>query len=69
MYKFNLFDKISFVLVIIGAITWCIFGLTADFNLIRFIFGNLSPTLERVIYILIGVSGINLLVMAIKVKK
>lgn len=67
MYKMSLLDKISIILVIIGAINWGILGIT-DFNLVSFIFGYISPILERIICILIGVSGLNLLVLIIRTK-
>lgn len=69
MYKFSVFDKISFILVIIGAVAWGIFGLTPDFNIVRFIFGNISPILERIVYLLVAASGINILVMFVKARK
>jgi len=59
MCKINLLDKISFVLVIIGAINWGIFGLF-NFDLVHFIF-NFSDMLARAIYILVGLAGINMI--------
>lgn len=59
MCKISLLDKISFILVIIGAINWGIFGLF-NFDLIHFIFG-FSDMLARAIYILIGLAGVNLI--------
>ncbi|MEW8993581.1 DUF378 domain-containing protein [Clostridium sp.] len=58
MCKISLLDKISFVLVIIGAINWGIFGLF-NFDLVHFIF-NFSDMLARAIYILVGLAGINM---------
>ncbi|MBE6061629.1 MAG: DUF378 domain-containing protein [Clostridium sulfidigenes] len=55
----NLLDKISFVLVIIGAINWGIFGLF-NFDLVHFIF-SFSDMLVRAIYILVGLAGINMI--------
>ncbi|KEZ84822.1 MULTISPECIES: DUF378 domain-containing protein [Clostridium] len=59
MCKINLLDKISFVLVIIGAINWGIFGLF-NFDLVHFIF-SFSDMLVRAIYILVGLAGINMI--------
>ncbi len=59
MCKISLLDKISFVLVIIGAINWGIFGLF-HFDLVHFIF-SFSDMLVRAIYILVGLAGINMI--------
>ncbi|GAA0766168.1 DUF378 domain-containing protein [Clostridium subterminale] len=59
MCKISLLDKISFVLVIIGAINWGIFGLF-NFDLVHFIF-SFSDMLARAIYILVGLAGINMI--------
>ena len=50
------FDLITFVLVIIGGLNWGLLGIFS-FDLITFIFGDISP-LNRVIYILIGLSAL-----------
>ena len=68
MYKFNLFDKIAFILVIIGAINWGLLGLF-NFNLVSAIFGEPANFLSRIIYILVGISGIYLLLLLLKIKK
>lgn len=47
---------IALTLVIIGAINWLLVGLF-EFNLVDAIFGSLS-LLARIIYILVGISGI-----------
>ena len=49
-------DKIALVLVIIGAINWLLIGLF-DFNLVDSIFGTMS-LISRIIYILVGISGL-----------
>ncbi|WP_125153709.1 DUF378 domain-containing protein [Clostridium rectalis] len=68
MYKFNLFDKIAFILVIIGAINWGLLGLF-NFNLIGSIFGEPANFLSRLIYILVGVAGVYLILLVLKMKK
>ncbi len=59
MSKITLLDKISFILVIIGAINWGLVGLL-NFNLIHFIFA-FSDLIARTIYILVGLGGINVI--------
>lgn len=47
---------IALTLVIIGALNWLLVGLF-DFNLVSTLFGAMS-ILSRIIYILVGISGI-----------
>lgn len=47
---------VAFTLVIIGAVNWGLVGLL-DFNLVTKIFGSV-PGLEKIIYILVGASGV-----------
>ena len=49
-------DKIALALVIIGAINWLLIGLFS-FNLVDTIFGTMS-IISRIIYILVGISGL-----------
>lgn len=49
-------NNIALTLVIIGALNWLLVGLF-EFNLVDAIFGTLS-WLSRLIYILVGVSGL-----------
>jgi len=49
-------NLITLTLVIIGALNWLLVGLF-EFNLVDAIFGSLSA-LSRIIYILVGVSGL-----------
>lgn len=48
---------IGLLLVIIGAINWGLIGLF-DFNLVALIFGGAESMLTKVIYILVGISGL-----------
>lgn len=48
---------IALLLVIVGAINWGLIGLF-DFNLVALIFGGDESTLTKVIYILVGISGL-----------
>lgn len=47
---------IALTLVIIGAINWLLVGIF-EFNLVDTIFGSLS-VLSRIIYIIVGISGL-----------
>ena len=52
----KMFQKTLLVVTIIGAVNWGMIGLL-DFNLVSFLFGS-STMLERIIYALVGISGI-----------
>lgn len=52
----KIIDKIALALVIIGAINWLLVGLFS-FNLVDTIFGAMS-ILSRIIYVLVGISGL-----------
>ncbi len=51
-------DNTALALVIIGALNWLLVGLFR-FDLVAFFFGDLS-WLSRIIYILVGLSGLYL---------
>ncbi|GKU24722.1 DUF378 domain-containing protein [Clostridium folliculivorans] len=66
MYKLSLIDKLSFLLVLIGAINWGLIGLL-NFNLVRLIsLGNCY--IERIIYILVFAGAVNLIVVLLRSK-
>ena len=50
-------EAIAITLVIIGAINWGSIGLF-DFNLVTFIFGGNDSIFTKIIYILVGISGL-----------
>ena len=52
----KMLGKIALILTIIGGINWGLVGV-ADFNLVNFILG-FAPILERIVYILVGLSAI-----------
>jgi uncharacterized membrane protein YuzA (DUF378 family) len=52
----------ALVLTIIGAINWLLVGLFR-FNLVSAIFGDMS-TLSRIVYVLVGLSGLYLIAAA-----
>jgi len=58
MSELSTLSKVTAVLCIIGAINWGIIGLF-NYNLVAAIF---PPALERVIYVLVGLSGLSFIV-------
>ncbi|HBC97297.1 MAG TPA: DUF378 domain-containing protein [Clostridium sp.] len=67
MYKFSIIDKISLILTIIGAIILGLVGLI-NFNIIQIIFGEPVNLIGRIIYIIIGVAGIDMVILLFKTK-
>jgi uncharacterized protein len=72
MYKFNLIDKLSVILVLIGALNWGLIGLF-DLNIVEIILkliplSDLSQALQRIVYILVGAAGINIMFLIYKTK-
>lgn len=67
MYKLSIIDKVSIILAIIGAINWGLVGLF-NFDIIFYLLRNMMA-LGRIIYILIGVSGIDISLLYIKAKQ
>ena len=49
--------QLGLVIVIIGAINWLLIGVF-DFNLVAFIFDDLSTVVSRIIYAVVGVAGL-----------
>ena len=68
MYKFNLIDRICFILVFIGAFNWGLLGLF-NLNIVSAILGEPANFLSRIIYIVIGAAGIYLLFLFLRIKK
>jgi len=50
-------DKLSLVLVIIGAINWALVGIF-QFDLVAYLFGGQGAMLSRIIYTLVGAAGL-----------
>jgi uncharacterized membrane protein YuzA (DUF378 family) len=48
---------IALVLVVVGAVNWGLVGV-AQFDLVAALFGGSSAVLSRVVYTLVGVSGL-----------
>jgi uncharacterized protein len=61
----NTLDVISFILVIVGALNWLLVGLgiffSANLNLVNLLLGSI-PTLEAIVYLLVGISAIYLVI-------
>lgn len=51
------FDYIALALVVIGALNWGLIGFF-QFDLVAFLFGGMGAWISRVIYALVGISGI-----------
>ena len=49
--------KIALALVIVGAINWLLVG-AFKFDLVATIFGGSTSMLARIVYILVGISGL-----------
>ena len=50
-------DKISLVLVIIGAIHWALIGIF-QFDLVAYLFGGQAAVVSRIVYTLVGAAGL-----------
>ena len=50
-------DRISLILVIIGALNWLLIGLF-QFDAVAWIFGGQTAVLSRIIYAVVGVAGL-----------
>ena len=64
MCKISLLDKISFILVLIGAINWGIIGIFS-INLVSILVAG-SVILQRLVYIMVFVAAIDLIVLIFK---
>ncbi|MEZ6255910.1 MAG: DUF378 domain-containing protein [Patescibacteria group bacterium] len=47
---------VTFLLLVVGGLNWGLVGLL-DFNLVSLLFGSV-PVLEKVVYLLVGVSAV-----------
>lgn len=50
-------DKLSLVLVIIGAINWALVGIF-QFDLVAWLFGGQAAVVSRIIYTIVGAAGL-----------
>ncbi len=67
MNKFNAFDWIALVLVIVGGLNWGLVGIL-KFDLVATIFGDMSA-LSRVVYALVGLAAVYLAAISMKLAK
>jgi len=65
MADVNYLDWASLVLVIVGALNWGLVGLGMitgagmnDYNLVYLLLNSVSPQLEALVYLLVGLSGL-----------
>lgn len=54
---YNMIDKAALILVIVGALNWGSMGIFG-FDLVAFIGGGQGEILSRLIYTLVGISGV-----------
>ncbi len=54
--KMNMLQMVTFALVIVGGLNWGLVG-AANVNLVNLLFGTI-PMLEKVVYVLVGLSAI-----------
>lgn len=64
MYKLNILDKVSIILVLIGALNWGMIGLF-NFNLVTLVSFGIH-TFQRIVYILIFISALNLISLSFR---
>ena len=57
MRKFNAIDLIALVLIIIGALNWGLIGFF-KYDLVAGLFGGQLSAVSRIIYALVGLSGL-----------
>ena len=50
-------DTLALILVIVGALNWCMIGLF-QFDLIAAIFGGMGSTISRILYTVVGLAGL-----------
>jgi len=65
--KYSTLDWVVFILVLVGAVNWGLVGLFS-FDLVGAIFGDMSA-LARIIYVLVGISGVYMIFNAKKMCK
>ena len=66
MKKMGTMEWIALILVVVGALNWGLVG-ALDFDLVATLFGDMS-TVSRIVYVLVGLSGLYLLFAAMMKK-
>lgn len=64
MFKLKTLDKVSIVLVLLGAIIWGLYGVVGV-NIIDALF-KAVPIISRIIYTLVGLAGLNIIFFILK---
>ncbi|SHJ40929.1 Uncharacterized membrane protein YuzA, DUF378 family [Hathewaya proteolytica DSM 3090] len=64
MFKLKTIDKISIVLVLIGAVIWGLYGVVGV-NIVDALF-KAVPFISRTIYTIVGLAGLNLIFFILK---
>lgn len=67
MYKFSFIDKISLLIIVFTSLNAGITGIL-NFNLTQIILGNPLNFIGRIIYIIIGVAGIDMIIFLFKTR-
>ncbi len=57
----KLLHIVAFLLVVVGGVNWLLVAF--GFNLVTLVFQPIMPVLEKVVYILVGLSAVYLLVV------
>lgn len=58
MADLNAIDWVAYVLVIVGALNWGLVAISPDYDLVSMIFGGSTAVLARIVYALVGLSGL-----------
>lgn len=53
----RIIQKIALVLAIVGCINWLTIGLF-DFNIVGFLFDDISTVISRIVYVIVGICGL-----------
>lgn len=61
----NTWQRIALALIIVGAINWGLVGFF-QFDLVSAILGGISPTPPRIVYALVGLSGLYCITLLFK---
>lgn len=66
--RFDIFDWLALILVIIGALNWGLIGLL-NFDLVAFLLGGSMSLLSKIIYSLVGLAGAYMIYLLKKLKR
>lgn len=66
--KFDMFDWLAIILVIIGALNWGLLGLFG-FDLVAVLFGGPMSLLTKIVYGIIGFAGAYIIYLILKLRK